>query len=225
MQRLYLRGGGRANSAAGDGGLSATAPGDEPPDHYVYNPRDPVPTVGGCTLLPSPLIGVRSGPRDQRAIEARGDVLVYTSEPLERGHRGRPARCACTLFAASSAPDTDWTAKLVDVHPDGRANGIADGILRARYRDGLERPELLEPDAADALRGRRWARPACCSAPGTASGCRSRARTSRASRATRTPAATSPRRRRPICGPRCQTVFHDAERASYLELPIVPPRA
>ena len=220
VQRLYLRGGGRANGAAGDGGLSATAPGDEPPDHYVYNPRDPVPTVGGCTLLPSPLIGVRSGPREQRAIEARGDVLVYTSEPLEQDTEVT-GEVRLTLFAASSAPDTDWTAKLVDVHPDGRAIGIADGILRARYREGLERPVLLEPE-----RPERFEVVLGSTSMLFRAGHRIRLQVSSSNfpRFSRHPntagdlaAATEADLR-----PALQTVFHDGERASYLELPIVP---
>ena len=220
IERLYLRGGGRANGATGDGALSATAPHDEPPDHYVYNPRDPVPTVGGCTLLPSPLIGVRSGPRDQRAIEARGDVLVYTSEPLEEDVEVT-GEVRLTLFAASSAPDTDWTAKLVDVHPDGRAIGIADGILRARYRAGLDRPALLEPGSPA-----RFEVVVGSTSMLFRAGHRIRLQVSSSNfpRFSRHPnvggdlaAATEA----DLC-PALQTVFHDAERASYLELPIVP---
>ena len=224
VQRLYLRGGGRANGAAGDGGLSAASPGDEPPDHYVYNPRDPVPTVGGCTLLPSPLIGVRSGPRDQRAIEARGDVLVYTERAAAAGHRGH----------RRGAPDAGRRELGAGHGLDGEARRRPPrraGDRHRRRHPARPLPRGARPARAAGARASRRAsrscsaRPACCSAPGTASGCRSRARTSRASRATRTSAATWPPRRRPICAPRCRPIFHDAERASYLELPIVPPRA
>lgn len=143
-RRLHLRGGGRANTLHGDGLLAWEPPGDEPPDRYVYDPRDPAPTCGGATLLPGAQASVNAGPRDQRAVEARADVLVYTTPPLERPLEVTgPVRLV--LFAASSAPDTDFTGKLVDVFPDGRALILTDGILRARYRDGDPRP--LEPGA------------------------------------------------------------------------------
>jgi putative CocE/NonD family hydrolase len=132
----YLRGGGRANTAAGDGGLSPVAPGDEPADRFVYDPDDPVPTRGGNTLI------LAMGVMDQRPVEARRDVLVYTSAPM-RDPLEVTGPVVVTLHAASSAPDTDFTAKLVDVRPDGYAQNLADGIVRARYRDSRERPTLL----------------------------------------------------------------------------------
>jgi putative CocE/NonD family hydrolase len=144
---LHSRGGanGRANTAGGDGGLSADPPGDEPEDVYLYDPRDPVPTTGGPTFLPGLFIGANAGPRDQRAVESRHDVLCYTSEPL-----AEPVEVIgpvlAVLHVSSSAPDTDFTAKLVDVAPDGRAENLADGILRARYRESLSEPSLLEPE-------------------------------------------------------------------------------
>jgi putative CocE/NonD family hydrolase len=143
-RRLYLRGGGAANTLHGDGALAWAPPGDEPPDRYAYDPRDPAPTCGGATLMPGALSAVNGGPRDQRAVEARPDVLVYSTPPLERPVEVvGPVRL--TLFASSSARDTDFTGKLVDVFPDGRAIILTDGILRARYRDGVPRP--LEPGA------------------------------------------------------------------------------
>lgn len=144
-RRLYLRGGGSANTLHGDGALSWEPPGDEPPDRYAYDPRDPVPTCGGATLMPGALAAVNGGPRDQRAVEARPDVLVYTTPPLERPVEVTgPVRL--TLFVASSARDTDFTGKLLDVFPGGRALLLADGILRARYRDAAT-ARLLEPGA------------------------------------------------------------------------------
>jgi putative CocE/NonD family hydrolase len=120
------------------GALSRAAPAEEPPDVYVYDPHDPCPSVGGASLLPN------NGPRDRRAVEARRDVLVYTSEPLSEDVEVTGPVVA-RLHVATSALDTDFTAALVDVHPDGRAIGVADGILRLRYRDGFERERLAEP--------------------------------------------------------------------------------
>ena len=140
--RLHLHSGGAANSARGDGALADEAPGgDEPADRYVYDPLRPVPTEGGCLLqLP---IG-QPGPRDQREVEARDDVLCYTSEPLTE-----PLTVAgpvsVELWAVTDAHDTDWTAKLVDVYPDGRALGLCDGIRRASFRDSLSDPAPVSP--------------------------------------------------------------------------------
>ncbi len=134
----YLRSGGRANTASGDGALDPRPPGDEPPDHFVYDPGDPVPTCGGNTLI------LVMGVQDQRAVETRDDVLVFTSaavpDPLEV-----TGPIAVTLYASSTAPDTDFTAKLVDVRPDGYCQNLADGIVRARYRDSRVAPALLTP--------------------------------------------------------------------------------
>ena len=141
----FLHSRGRANTAGGDGGLSADAPGDEPEDVYLYDPRDPVPTTGGPTFLPGLFIGANAGPRDQRAVQARRDVLCYTSEPLA-GPVEVIGPVLAVLHVSSSAPDTDFTAKLVDVAPDGRAENLADGILRARYRESLSEPSPLEPE-------------------------------------------------------------------------------
>jgi len=151
VRSWYLRGEGRANTARGDGRLSPEPPRAEDPDAYLYDPRDPVPTVGGATLNQSGTAGWNSGPWDQRPLESRGDVLVYTSAPLERsltviGH------VEAVLFVSSSALDTDFTAKLVDVHPSGRAEILADGILRARYRHSMSDPEPLEPGRVEEIR-------------------------------------------------------------------------
>ena len=134
----YLHSGGRANTAAGDGALDPRPPADEPPDSFTYDPGDPVPTRGGNTLI------LAMGVQDQRPVETREDVLVYTSavmtSPIEV-----TGPITATLHAASSAPDTDFTAKLVDVRPDGYAQNLADGIARARYRDSRTAPALLSP--------------------------------------------------------------------------------
>jgi putative CocE/NonD family hydrolase len=124
----YLRTGGR---------LSTEPPGEEPTDVFVYDPRNPVPTHGG------PAYG-NGGARDQRWLEERPDVLVYTSEPLTADLKVT-GPVVVQLWAATSARDTDFTAKLVDVRPDGVAINLADGIVRARYRNSLARQEFVEP--------------------------------------------------------------------------------
>jgi hypothetical protein len=134
-QPWYLSSGGRANSLHGDGVLAVTAPADEPADIFVYDPLDPVPTVGGKLLMPSIMT---AGIEDQTCVQRRQDVLVYSSaelaEPLAINGRVR-----VDLWASSSAVDTDFTAKLCDVSPTGFAANLADGIVRARYRESTKR--------------------------------------------------------------------------------------
>lgn len=148
----YLHSGGQANTLHGDGLLSAEPPGDEPPDVYLYNPLRPAPTVGGQVILPG---GNAMGPRDQREVEWRDDVLVYSTPVLDR-----PVEVIgpieLHLFVASSARDTDFTGKLVDVYPDGRAIILTEGILRARYRHSFTEPELLKPGELYELRLNLW---------------------------------------------------------------------
>jgi len=108
----------------------------------ILDPRNPVPSLGGrscCRYTISPM-----GPADQRPVEITTAVLVYTATPLTEDVEVT-GTVSAVLFAATSARDTDWTVKLVDVHPDGGAINIADGILRARYRDSLSAPSLLDP--------------------------------------------------------------------------------
>ncbi len=149
-QRWYLHSEGRANTSAGNGALTTATPGDERPDVYRYDPSDPVPTRGGATFLPGLSVGANAGPMDQRQVERRADVLVYTSDPLEHDVEVT-GPIELVLFASSSALDTDFTGKLVDVHPGGRAEIITDGILRARYRDSLSAPKSLEPECVTEL--------------------------------------------------------------------------
>ncbi len=141
-KELYLHSRGSANSYRGDGRLSWDKPGSSSqPDKYAYDPDMPVPSVGGnnCCGTPTP-----SGPRDQKEVESRHDVLVYTSDFLEEEIEVTgPVKVV--LYASSDAVDTDFVAKLVDVYPDGKAYNMAEGILRARYWQGLDKPELLEP--------------------------------------------------------------------------------
>ncbi len=138
---FYLDSGGRANSWRGDGVLRRDPPTGAPVDRYSYDPDNPVPSLGGndCCGAPFPV-----GPRDQRPVESRNDVLVYTSAELaEPLAIAGPVRMK--LAASTDGRDTDWMAKLVDVYPDGRAFNVAEGILRARFHGGLDKPQPLEP--------------------------------------------------------------------------------
>jgi uncharacterized protein len=130
-----------------DGGLSPEPPGDGGPDTFVYDPDDPAPTIGGPTSLPARMMKANSGPLDQRRLEERSDVLVYTSAPLEEPLEVT-GPLVVRLHAATSAPDTDFVAKLADVWPDGKAIILAEGLLRARFREGFDRELLVEPDLA-----------------------------------------------------------------------------
>ncbi len=126
-----------------EGGLSLEPPGAEAPDRYDYDPLHPVPTRGGAVLMTQEY---PAGPFDQRAIEARPDVLVYTSTPLEQDTEVT-GPITMRLWAVSSAPDTDVVARLTDVFPDGRSFNLTDGIVRARYRHFArgKPPSPIEP--------------------------------------------------------------------------------
>jgi putative CocE/NonD family hydrolase len=130
-----------------DGALSPEPPAAETPDWYDYDPANPVPTVGGATLIMTP--EYPPGPRDQRTIETRPDVLVYTSDPL-RHDTEVTGPITVHLWAVSSAPDTDFVARLVDVMPDGRSFNLTDGIVRARHRNFAlgEPPSPIVPGQA-----------------------------------------------------------------------------
>ena len=135
--RYYLHSDGQANTASATG-RSTEAPADEPHDTFLYDPLDPVPTSGGATFLPGP----SSPPTPARATSGRGKpgrrAVLHHRRRWSR-HRGhRPDELV--LYVSSSAPDTDFTGKLVDVQPDGRAELLTDGILRARYRESISQP-------------------------------------------------------------------------------------
>lgn len=133
-QSWYLHGGGSARTAAGDGRLDRLPPGDEPPDTYTYDPADPV-----MTLYEGQLVA-----HDQAPLDDRTDLLVYRSEPLTEamcivGH------VVARIWFASDQPDTDLFVRLVEEVEDGPAINLAQGVLRARYRDGFDREVMLEP--------------------------------------------------------------------------------
>ncbi len=128
----FFHSGGDANTSSGDGTLDTKTPGDEPVDNFVYNPADPVMTIGGM------------GPYDQASLEKREDVLVFTTPVLRRETEVTgPVRVI--LYASSTAVNTDFTAKLTDVYPDGRSMRICEGIIRADHRNRDEEPSPIEP--------------------------------------------------------------------------------
>jgi uncharacterized protein len=144
----YFTSNGRANTLHGDGALVREAPNEENnrPDHFIYDPLDPVPTLGGGLCCSTHW--ARAGSFDQRAVEARPDVLCYTSPPLEKPVEVTgPVKVI--LYACSSAVDTDFTAKLVDVAPCGCARNLTDGIVRTRYRASTGHEHLLTPGVAE----------------------------------------------------------------------------
>ena len=216
--RYYLHSGGKANSLFGDGVLDQTAPGSEPADAYVYDPRDPVPTLGGSTCCGEDVTPIPMGPRDQRPAEWRPDVLVYTTAPLDADLEVTGA-VSVTLYAASDAPDTDFTAKLVDVFPTGYAMNVAQGIIRARYRDSWERPALLEPGRVYQYTIDLWSTSNCF-----LRGHRIRVEISSSNfpQFDRNPNTGHPFGLDAELRTARQTVFHDADHPSHILLPIIP---
>jgi hypothetical protein len=140
---LYLTSGGRANSIAGDGVLAANAPDADRPDAFTYDPMNPVLSYGGnvcCTGT-----AIQAGAFDQRRMEARDDILIYTSEPFKEGTEVS-GPIVPTLYVSSDVKDTDFTVKVLDVYPDGRAYNLDESIQRMRYRDGYDKPLVwMEP--------------------------------------------------------------------------------
>jgi len=215
-ERFYLASRGHANTLAGDGWLDTNAPpGPAGKDRFVFDPRDPAPTVGGAVCC-NPKV-FPWGPRDQRAVEQRRDVLVYTTAVLRKDVEViGPVRVV--LYTATSARDTDFTAKLVDVFPDGRAQSLTDGMLRLRYRKSLEKPELARPGeicklTIDAgvtgnvfLRGHRI---------------RMEISSSNFPRFDRNPNTGQAIADATELRTASQTIYHDARRPSYVLLPVV----
>jgi len=145
--KYFLHSGGNANSSAGDGTLWVEAPAaklsaSETKDAFEYDPGNPVPTIGGPLCCRGDLLA--PGPRDQKEAELRKDVLVYTTPALQHDLEVT-GPVSAELYVTSSAADTDFTAKLVDVWPDGFAQNLTEGILRLRYRDSPEKPEMAVP--------------------------------------------------------------------------------
>ncbi|MEC8822183.1 MAG: CocE/NonD family hydrolase, partial [Pseudomonadota bacterium] len=141
-QKWYLAGKGKAQSRTGDGLLSLNLPENDTRDSYVYDPADPVPSLGGHTCCTGS--DTEAGGYDQSEIELRQDVLVYTSPELIHGFEVT-GELKAVLYVSSSAVDTDFTVKLVDVYPTGKAYNIQEGAIRMRYRNSLSDSQLIEP--------------------------------------------------------------------------------
>ena len=193
-----------------DGLLDLAPPSDaENPDSYLYDPANPTPTMGGCTL------SIPSGPFDQRKIDEMS--LTYTTAPLTEDLEVVGA-VKCVLYALSSAPDTDWVVRLTDVYPDGRSMLLADGILRARYRDSREHPSLIMPNRIYRYEIDLWATANLFKA-----GHRIRVAVASSSFPRWDPNLnTGGDLGREVKGQvALNTIFHDVERASYMILPVV----
>jgi putative CocE/NonD family hydrolase len=141
LQKWYLSSDKGANGLEGDGRLSIELPGENSDDSFIFNPEDPVPTTGGVNMHFFPdILGIK----DQREVETRDDVLVYTSPALVKPME-IIGPLKVVLYASTEGVDTDFTAKLVEVRADRYARIIEDGIIRGRYRKSLETPDFLEP--------------------------------------------------------------------------------
>ncbi len=218
-RRYFLNSDGNANSVRGSGSLSTAPPGRaESPDHYVYDPANPVPTIGGPLCCDSGHLP--PGPRDQRPVEARDDVLIY-STPVFAQDTEITGPISLELFAKSTAVDTDFTAKLVDVSPDGFAQNLTEGIIRTRYRESQEKPTLMNPGQVYKFTIDLW----------------STSNVFLKGHVLRLEVSSSnfPRFDRnlnsgeaPAAGehytPATNTIYHDAEHPSALVLPVVAPR-
>jgi uncharacterized protein len=136
---LYLGSGGKANTLYGDGTLKSALPEKDQPDLFVYDPMNPVPSYGGNVCCTGN--AVTGGAFDQKAMETRNDILVYTSEPLKEDLE-MSGSIEPTLYVSSDAKDTDFTVKVIDVLPDGTAYNLDETIQRARYREGYEHPPV-----------------------------------------------------------------------------------
>lgn len=217
--RYYLHSHGHANGLQGDGTLTVNVPdGTEVgTDQYMYDPANPVPTRGGALLMAPEY---RPGPYDQRPVERREDVLVYTSETLTSDIEVT-GPIKVYLWAASSAPDTDFVARLVDVHPDGYAQNLTDGIIRARYRafERGEAPGLIEPGVACRYEIDLWATSNLFK---TGHRIRLDVTSSSFPRWDRNPNTGHAFGADAELAVARQTILHDSEHPSYVVLPIVP---
>ncbi len=211
---LYLAGQGHANSAAGDGRLTWEAPDStQPPDTFTYDPHNPVPTCGGR------LVG-RGGQRDQSEIETRPDLLVYTTPPLE-AELEVTGPVTMRLYAATTACDTDFTVKLVDLQPDGRPFNVCDGILRLRFRDGIDQPPRLATPGEIMALDIEVDVTSYCFLQGHA--IRLELSSSNFPRFSRNPNTGTPVASETELQSATQTIFHSALHPSHLLLPIIPP--
>ena len=142
MVTYYLESKGKANTVFGDGRLSIKPAGSKDhPDIFIYDPAFPLPSYGGNVCCTGNAI--KGGSFDQRHLEARADILIYTTDPFEKGIEVS-GTIEITLYVSSDAKDTDFTVKLLDVYPDGRAYNLDETIQRARYREGYDQEVFME---------------------------------------------------------------------------------
>jgi hypothetical protein len=208
----FLHSGGRANSLFGDGRLDTEISEAEPPDTFRYDPEDPVP------FITEPNFSQVGGPDDYRPVERRDDVLVYSTEPLsEPMEVCGPLKVQ--LYAASSARDTDWTAKILDVHPDGFAQRLNDGIVRARYRNSMAKEIILEPGRVESYDIDAWS---TCVLLGEGHRLRLEISSSAFPKFDRNLNTGGPVGKETKGIVAEQRVFHDHERPSRLLIPVVP---
>ncbi|MDD4876667.1 MAG: CocE/NonD family hydrolase [Dehalococcoidales bacterium] len=214
-QRFFLHSKGRSNTSAGDGLLSRESPGAEPPDIYVYDPRFPVRTLGGRILPSGSLV---PGPFNQNPVEKRSDVLCYTSPELKENFEVT-GPLVVHLFASTSARDTDFTVKLIDVYPDGSAFNVSEGCIRSRYRKSVLQPELINPGevyeylidmAATSIVFRR------------SHHIRIDITSSNFPRIDRNMNTGNPSGEDTEGVPALQTIYHQSEYSSYIDLPVIP---
>jgi putative CocE/NonD family hydrolase len=214
--RYYLHSGGEANFLTGNGMLSTESPRTEPSDVFVYDPAQPVPTVGGGLCCDNEHLA--SGAFDQRAVESRADVLVFTTPAFNQDFEVT-GPVSLELYASTSAVDTDFTAKLVDVWPNGFAQNLTDGILRARYRNSHEKPEFMNPGEVYKLSIDIWA-----TSNVFRKGHRLRLEVSSSNfpRFNRNPNTGEDPGRSTRMVKATNTIYHDREHLSALILPVVP---
>ncbi|HUT52610.1 MAG TPA: CocE/NonD family hydrolase [bacterium] len=209
--KWFLHSQGRANSVTGNGSLSTREPAAEQSDRFTYDPKNPVLTAGGNNLLED------VGARDQKDVEKRDDVLIFTSAPMTQDYEATGPVTA-VIYAASSAVDTDFTVKLCDVFPDGMSLNLTEGIIRARYRDSITEPSLLEPGMVYEYRIKLWPTSNCFR-----KGHRIRIQVASSSfpRFDRNANAGGEGGAMNVIVAE-QTIYHDARHPSYILLPEIP---
>ncbi|HEU0007445.1 MAG TPA: CocE/NonD family hydrolase [Terriglobia bacterium] len=214
--RYFLRSERGANSGRGDGKLALEAPRTEAQDTFLYDPLNPVPTLGGRLCCGA---AIAPGPFDQKSNESRTDVLVYSTPPLEKDTEVT-GYITLDLFAASSASDTDFTAIVADVDPAGYARYLTDGIVRARYRNSTEKPEPIVPGQVYKYTLDLWATGNLFKASHQIRLYVSSSNFPRFNRNLNTGEATLGSTKSLVAK---QTIYHDAQHPSALVLPVIPP--
>ncbi len=213
--RIYLHSKGQANTLYGDGTLEWDEPSSEPPDVYLYDPKFPVHTLGGRTV---PHGSLAPGPLDQNPVEKRKDVLCYTTPELSSDLEVT-GPIALHLFASTSVTDTDFMAKLIDVYPNGAAYNMAEGYIRAKYRESFIRSRPIEPGsiyeynidmATISIMFRRGHR------------IRIDITSSNFPKIDRNMNTGNPFGEDSTGIPAMQTIYHQPEYASYIDLPVIP---